>query len=71
MFLGPKTMPTLVAASYSPGTKLHCWRAKGALGQEQQNADILLNACVLCLSCPTTTCALHHGGFVPRGWLAA
>ena len=26
---------------------------------------------VFCLSCPSATFALRHGGFVPREWLAA
>ena len=26
---------------------------------------------VFCLSCPSATFALQHGGFVPREWLAA
>ena len=61
MFLGPRTMATLVAASHS------C----GALGQEQQKTNIILNGYFLCLSCPSATCALQHGGFVPRGLRAA
>ena len=32
---------------------------------------IILNGNFLCLSCPRTTFALQHGGFVPRKWLAA
>ena len=26
---------------------------------------------VFCLSCPSATFALQHGGFAPREWLAA
>ena len=60
-------------ASHLHGTKPPCWRAKVALGQDQQNltAYIVLNGNFLCLSCPSATFALQHGGFVPREWLAA
>ena len=32
---------------------------------------IILNGNFLCLSCPSATFAIQHGGFVPREWLAA
>ena len=60
----------LVAASHSRGTKLPCWRANVALRQDKQKANIILDNC-LCLSCPSVTFALQHGGFVPRECLAA
>ena len=59
------------AVSHSRGTKPACWRAKVALGQGKQKAYIILNDNFLYLSCPSTTFALQHGGFVQRGWLAA
>ena len=37
----------------------------------KQNTCIILNGNLLCLSCPSATFALQHGGFVPREWLAA
>ena len=48
-----------------------CWRAKVALGQDKQKTYIILDGNFLCLSCPSATFALQHGGFVPREWLAA
>ena len=30
----------------------------------------MLNGNFLCLSCPSATFPLQHGGFVPREWLA-
>ena len=60
-----------LAASYSGGTKPPCWRAKVALGQDKQKTYIILNGNFLCLSCPSATFALQHGGCVPREWLAA
>ena len=59
------------AASHSRGTKPRRWRAKVALGQDKQKTYIILNGNFLCLSCPSATFALQHGGFVPREWLAA
>ena len=32
---------------------------------------MIWNGNFLCLSCPSATFALQHGGFVPREWLAA
>ena len=61
----------LVAASHSRGTKPPCWRANVALRQDKQKANIILDNNCLCLSCPSVTFALQHGGFVPREWLAA
>ena len=59
------------AAFHSRGTKPPCWDAKVALGQDQQQADIILNGNFLCLSCPSAMFASPHGGFVPREWKAA
>ena len=59
------------AASHSHGTKLPCWRAKVALGQDKQKTCIIWNGNFLCLFCPSATCALQHGGFVTCEWLAA
>ena len=59
------------AASHSRGKKPPRWRAKVALGQDKQKTYIILNGNFLCLSCPSVTFALQHGGFVPREWLAA
>ena len=59
------------AASHSRGTKPPRWRAKVALGQDKQKTYIILNGNCLCLSSPSATFALQHGGFVPREWLAA
>ena len=59
------------AASHSRGTKPPRWRAKVALLQDKQNTETILNGNFLCLSCPSATFALQHGGFVPRKWLAA
>ena len=41
-----------------------------ALGQDKQKADIILYGNFLCLSSPSATFALQHGGFVPHEWLA-
>ena len=43
------------AASHSRGTSPPCWRTKVALGRY-----------AFCLSCPSATFVLQHGGFVPR-----
>ena len=63
------------AASSSRGTKPPRWRAKVALGQDKQKTYtgeyIIVNGNFLCLSCPSATFALQHGGFVPREWPAA
>ena len=63
------------AASSSRGTKPPRWRAKVALGQDKQKTYtgeyIIVNGNFLCLSCPSATFSLQHGGFVPREWLAA
>ena len=32
---------------------------------------LVLNSNFLCLSCPSASFALQHGGFVPREWLVA
>ena len=56
------------AAFHSRGAKPPCWDAKVALGQDQQQADIILNGNCFCLSCPSATFASQHGGFVPREW---
>ena len=61
----------LVAASHSRGTKPPCWRANVALRQDKQKANIILDNNCLCLSYPSVTFALQHGGFVPRECLAA
>ena len=42
------------ADSHSP----LCWRAKVALGQDKQKANIILNGIFLCLSRPSATCTL-------------
>ena len=60
----------LFAASHSRGTKPRCSRTKVALGQDQQKTHVILDDNFLCLSCPSATFALQHGGFVPREWLA-
>ena len=54
------------AASHSCGTKPPCWRATVVLEHDKQKAYIILNDNFLCLSCPSVTFALQHGGFVPR-----
>ena len=54
------------AASNSRATKLPCWRAKVALGQDKQKEHIILNGNIPHLSCPSATFALQHEGFVPR-----
>ena len=59
------------AARHSRGTKPLRWRAKVALEQDKQKTYITLNGDFLCLSCPSATFALQHGGFVPRAGLAA
>ena len=61
----------LVVASHSRGTKPPCWRANVALRQDKQKANIILDNNCLCLSYPSVTFALQHGGFVPRECLAA
>ena len=59
------------AARHSDGTKLPCWIAKVALGQDKQKPYIILNGNFLCLSCPSATFAIQDCSFVPREWLAA
>ena len=54
------------AASHSCGAKPPCWRATVVLGHDKQKAYIILNDNFLCLSCPSVTFALQHGGFVPQ-----
>ena len=67
-----ETLNRLFATSHSRGTKPPRWRAKVALGQDKQKTNyIILDGNFLCLSCPSATFALQHGGFVPREWLAA
>ena len=56
------------AASHSRGTKPPCWRP---LERGKQKASIILNLNFLCLSCPSATFVLQHGGFVSREWQAA
>ena len=57
------------AVSHSRGTKPPRWRTKVVLGQNKQKTYIILNGNFLCLSCPSATFALQHGGFVPPEWL--
>ena len=56
---------------FADSHSLPCWRAKVALGQDKQKANIILNGIFLCLSRPSATCTLQDGNFVPREWLAA
>ena len=58
------------AASHSRDTKPPCWRAEVASGQDKQRKLPFQIMYVFCLSCPSATFALQHGGFVPREWLA-
>ena len=46
-------------------------KGKVALGQDKKRNLPFKIMYVFCLSCPSATFALHHGGFVPREWLAA
>ena len=57
------------AARHSRGTRTPRWRAKVAPGQDKQKSYIILNGNFLCLSCPSATFTLQHGGFGPREWL--
>ena len=41
------------------------------MGQDKQRKLPFKILYVFCLSCPSATFALQHGGFVPREWLAA
>ena len=59
------------AASHSRGTKPPYWRAKVGPGQDKQRKLPFKIMYVFCLSCPSATFALQHGGFVPRDCLAA
>ena len=59
------------AASHLLGTKLPCWRAKGALEQVKQRKLPFKIMYAFFLSCRSVTFAFQHGGFVPREWLAA
>ena len=58
------------AASHSRGTKPPCWRAKVALGQDEQKKVKTMYAFKFCWSCHSATFALQHGGFAPCKWLA-
>ena len=58
-------------ASHSRGTKPPRLRAKVTLGQDKQKIYIIWHGNFICLSCPSASFALQHGGFVPREWLAA
>ena len=68
-----------LAASHSRGTKPPCLRATVARPRRSgkrrtkclRTKGIILNSNFLCLSYPSATFALQHGGFVPREWLAA
>ena len=67
-----ETLNRLFEASHSRDTKPPSWREKVALGLDKQNTYyIILNGNFLCLSCPSATFALQHGGFAAREWLAA
>ena len=59
------------AGNHSRGTKLPCWREKVVLGQDKQRKLPVKIMYAFCLSCPSVTFALQHGGFVPCEWLAA
>ena len=59
------------AVSHSCGTKLPCWRAKVALGEDKQNTLPFKIMHTFCFSYPSATFTLEHGGFVPHKWLAA
>ena len=45
--------------------------SKSRTGTRQTKGILILRVNFLCLSCPCSTFALQHGGFVPREWLAA
>ena len=47
----------------------HAGEQKSHSGQDKQKTYIILNGNFLCLSCPSATFALQHGGFGPREWL--
>ena len=55
------------AASQSRGTKPPYWRANVALGQDKQRKLPSKIMYVFCLSCPSATFALQHGGTT---WMA-
>ena len=44
---------------------------KSRPGTRQQRKLLFKIRYVFCLSCPSATFALQHGGFLPRKWLAA
>ena len=54
------------AASQSRGTKPPYWRAKVALGQDQQRKLPFKIMYAFCLSYPRATFALQYVGFVPH-----
>ena len=58
-------------ASHSHGTKLLCWRAKVALGEDKQKKLPFKIMYVSSLSCSSVAFAPQRGGFVPCDWLAA
>ena len=45
--------------------------SKSRTRARQTKGILILRGNFLCLSCPCSTFALQHGGFVPREWLAA
>ena len=61
------------AACHSRGTKLPCWDAKIALGQDKQRKLPFEIMYAFCWSCPSAIFASQHGGFVPpdHEWQAA
>ena len=71
LFIRKSSTNRPITASHSRGTKLPCWRAKVALGQDKQRKLSSKITCVFCWSCPSATFVLEHRGFVPREWLAA
>ena len=62
------TMNRSFVASHSRGTKPPWWRAKVALGQDKQRKLPFKIMYVFCLSCPSATFALQHGGTT---WMAS
>lgn len=56
---------TLCSYSHSRDTNPPCWRARYALEQDKQKADIILNGNFLCLSSPRTFLALQSDIFFP------
>ena len=62
--IGPLQLAIHVVQNHHAGEQKSLW-------DKTTKRHTILNGNFLCLSCPSATFALQHGGCVPREWLAA